>query len=163
MHINVSSLTLKSLSQTRWESRIKSVKVIKFQSPQIRDALLQLAQTSEDPKIKSGADCLVTYEIESLEFLLGMTIWYDILFAINSVSKNLQSKDMHIDVAIDQLKGLISYFKEYRENRFTSAMNSSKKIALKIEIEHVFREKRIIHWKKQFDENVHNEITRSTE
>ena len=163
MHINVSSLTLKSLSQTHWESRIESVKAIKFQSPQIRDALLQLAQTSEDPKIKSEVDCLVTYEIESLEFLLGMTIWYDILFAVNSVSKNLQSKDMHIDVAIDQLKGLISYFKEYRENGFTSAMNSSKKIALEIEIEPVFCEKRIIHKKKQFDENVHNEITCSTE
>ena len=54
-----------------------------------------------------------------------MTIWYDILFAVNSVSKNLQSKDMHIDVAIDQLKCLISYFKEYRENGFTFAMNSS--------------------------------------
>ena len=132
-------LTLKSLSQTRWKSCIESVKAIKFQAPQIRDALLQLAQTSEDPKIKSEVDCLVTYEIESLELLLGMTIWYDILFAVNSVSKNLQSKDMHIDVAIDQLKGLISYFKEYRENGFTSAMNSSKKIALEMEIEPVFR------------------------
>ena len=39
-----------------------------------------------------------------------MTIWYDILFAINFVSKTLQSKDMHIDVAIDQLKGLIFFF-----------------------------------------------------
>ena len=34
---------------------------------------------------------------------------------------------MHIDFAIDQLKCLISYFKEYRENRFTYAMNSLKK------------------------------------
>ena len=66
---------------------------------------------------------------------------------------------MHIDIAIDQLKGLISYFKEYRENGFTSAMNSSKKVALEMEIEPVFREKRIIHRKKQFDENVHNETT----
>ena len=41
-----------------------------------------------------------------------MIIWYDVLFALNFVSKNLQSKDMHIDVAIDQLKGLISFLKE---------------------------------------------------
>ena len=85
----MTGLTLKSLSQTRWKSRIESVKAIKFQAPQIRYALLQLAQTSEDPKIKSEADCLATYEIESFEFFLGMTIWYDILFAVNSVSKNL--------------------------------------------------------------------------
>ena len=45
-----------------------------------------------------------------------MTILYNILFAINFVSKNSQSKDMHIDVVIDQLKGLNSYFKGYREN-----------------------------------------------
>ena len=42
---------------------------------------------------------------------------------------------MHIDVAMDQLKGFISYFKGYRENEFTSATNSSKKIALEMEIE----------------------------
>ena len=42
---------------------------------------------------------------------------------------------MHIYVAIDQLKGPISYFKEYRENGFTYAMNSSKKIASKMKIE----------------------------
>ena len=40
-------------------------------------------------------------------------------------------------------------------------MNSSKKIALEMEIEPVFREKCIIHKKKQFDENVHNETTHS--
>ena len=104
-------LTLKPLSQTRWESRIKSVKAIKFQALEIRDALLQLIKTSEDPKTKSEVNCLATYEIEIFEFLLGITIWYDILFAVNSVSKNLQSKNMHIDVAIDQLKGLISFLK----------------------------------------------------
>ncbi|KAM4072324.1 hypothetical protein ACB094_11G129900 [Castanea mollissima] len=150
---NVTGLTLKPLSQTRWESRIEK----------IRDALLQLAKTSEDPKTKSEADCLATYEIESFEFLLAMTIWYDILFAVNSVSKNLQSKDMHIDVAIDQLKGLMSFLKKYREDGFTSAMNSSKEIATKMEIEPIFREKRIIRRKKQFDENVNDETTQSAE
>jgi hypothetical protein len=71
----VLGLTLKPLSQTCWESRIKSIKAIKFQTPQIRDALLQLAKTSEDLKTKSEANCLATYEIASFEFLLSMTIW----------------------------------------------------------------------------------------
>ena len=63
-----------------------------------------------------------------LKVLSYYWVWLfgNILFVINSVSKNLQSKDIHIDVAIDQLKGLISYFKEYRENGFTSTMNSCK-------------------------------------
>ena len=89
------------MSQTRWESRIESVKAIKFQTLKIRDALVKLAKTSEDPKIKNETMCLANYEIKSFEFLLGMNIWYDILFAVNSVSKILQSKDMHIDVAIN--------------------------------------------------------------
>jgi hypothetical protein len=36
---------------------------------------------------------------------------------------------MHIDIAINQLKCLISYFKTYREIEFASAMISSKEIA----------------------------------
>jgi hypothetical protein len=160
---NVPSLTLKPLSQTRWKSRIESIKAIKFQTPQIREALLQLAKTSEDPKTKSEANCLATYAIESFEFLLSMTIWYDILFAVNTISKNLQLKDMHIDVAIYQLEGLISYFKTYRENGFASAMISSKEIATIMEIEHVFREKRVSRRKIQFDEDANDETTQSAE
>ena len=59
-------------------------------------------------------------------------------------------------MAVYQLKRLISNFKGYRKNRFTSAMNSSKNIAFEMEIEPIFCEKRIIYRKKQFDENVHN-------
>jgi hypothetical protein len=90
--------------------------------------LLQLAKTNEDSKTKSEANCLVTYEMESFEFLLSTTIYYNILSAVNTVSKTFQSKDMHIDVTIDQLEGIISYFKNYRETGFTSAIISSKEI-----------------------------------
>ena len=71
------------MSQTRWESHIESVKAIISQTPNIRDALFELAEISENPKIKSEATSLVNYELENFEFLLGMTIWYDILFPIN--------------------------------------------------------------------------------
>ena len=93
---HIHNITLKSLSQTCWENRIESVKAVRFQTSQIRYALFELAKVSDDPKIKSETDGLATYELKNFEFLLGMNIWYDILFADNSISKNSQSKDMCI-------------------------------------------------------------------
>jgi hypothetical protein len=46
---------------------------------------LQLTKTNEDPKTKS--------EIKIFEFLLGIAIWYDRLFAYNFVGNNLYLKD----------------------------------------------------------------------
>ncbi|KAH9755296.1 Ac-like transposase [Citrus sinensis] len=86
-----------------------------------------------------------------------MIIWYDILFAVNTVSKNLQKEDMQIDVAINQLKGLTSFFENYRENCFVSAMISAKEIANEMEIEPKFHEKRIIRRKNKFGENNNEE------
>ncbi|XP_058734057.1 uncharacterized protein LOC131605754 [Vicia villosa] len=123
----------------------------------VRDALLKLSEMTDEPKIKSEADCLATYELENFEFLLGMTIWYEILFAVNSISQNMQSNDMCIVVAIEQLKGLVSFFEKYRENGFENALISAKEIAIEMNIEPKFHKKRIIRRKKHFDEIIDNE------
>ena len=77
--------------------------------------MIYLAENSANPGTKSEAESLAmseTYGIGSFEFLIGMIIWYELLFVVNKVSKILQSKDMDIDIAIAQVKGLISFFKD---------------------------------------------------
>ncbi|KAH1155044.1 hypothetical protein GLYMA_18G183000v4 [Glycine max] len=125
---NVSKFSIKSLSQTIWECRIESVKAIKFQAPKISDTLVQLSKTSEDPKIKSVTICLATYEMENFEYLLGMTIWYDILFVVNL------------------------------ENGFAFALESTKEMTIEMDIEPKFNEKCKIHRKNHFDDIVNDEI-----
>lgn len=50
--------------------------------------------------------------------------------------KSLQSKEMYIDIAIDQLKGLINYFKSYRENYFPSVKSMA------IEPKHIIKKRK---------------------
>ncbi|KAA3478242.1 zinc finger MYM-type protein 1-like isoform X1 [Gossypium australe] len=103
---------------------------IRFQTPQIRLALSELYESCNDAKSESLVNAL-----GSFEFLLGMVIWYEILFVINMVSKKLQSKSMCTDTTIKQLKGVLSYFEKYKDECFTSSMNITKSIGLDMNVE----------------------------
>ena len=119
-------------------------------------------ETSDDPKTFRDAKSLLSY-IMDFEFLFDMVIWYNILSAINRVSKMLQSKYIVIDVVISHLKALIYLFETYRETEFESDKIIAKEIVAQMKIEPTFCEKRIIYRNKQFDENASEEITHSAE
>lgn len=70
-------------------------------------------------------------ELGEYEFILAIVIWYEVLSAINLVSKNLQTKDILIDVAIEKVKGLISFFERYRETGFLEALEIAKELHLR--------------------------------
>lgn len=147
----IDDLTLKSLSTTRWESHIESVKAIKTQVGQIKEALMQLAQVSDDGKVCRDAESLVNGELSSFEFIVSLIIWHEVLDKINLVSKKLQSKYMLLDVAVQNLERLVVYFEKYRENGFDCAINEAKEIVDKIGVEPEFAIKHSFSRKKQFD------------
>ena len=89
MKNSVEGLTVKPLSITRWESRVESVKAIRFQISDIREALLQVAESDNDSLIQSQAKSLATNDLGDFEFLVAIVIWFEILYAVNLVSKKL--------------------------------------------------------------------------
>jgi hypothetical protein len=86
-----------------------------------------------------------------------MVIWHDVLFAVNSVSKKLQSPSMCIDSTLQLIQGVVSYFDTYREEGFASSVITAKEIASDMGVEPTFPVKRQVTRKKQFDETEYNE------
>jgi hypothetical protein len=149
---NVPKLTVKALSTIRWESRTSSVEPIRYQTPQIRPALLEVERCSpNDPKGVSDAQGLII-ALKNFEFFCGLVIWHDILFSINMVSKKLQSKTMCLDVALEQIEGVISYFKKYRDECFNHSIDIAKEIAEEMDVEPIFPKNRKGKRKKHFNE-----------
>ncbi|KAJ9565715.1 LOW QUALITY PROTEIN: hypothetical protein OSB04_001681 [Centaurea solstitialis] len=143
---DVESLINESLCATRWESHVESVKAIKTQLGQIKNALIKLTNVCDDGKVCRDVESLINGELSSFEFILSLVIWHEILYRINLVSKKLQSKDMFLDVAVQNLEGLVV------DNGFDLALIEAKEIAENIGVDPEFPVKRHACRKKHFDE-----------
>lgn len=66
------------------------VYAIKSQTSNLREALLQLVEQDNNPKIKSEVESLATHEIGNFEFLIAMFIWFELLTDVNEINKSLQ-------------------------------------------------------------------------
>jgi hypothetical protein len=104
-----------------------------------------------DTKGVSDAQGLVT-ALENFEFLCGLVIWHDILFSINMVSKKLQSKFVCMDTVLEQIEGVVSYFKKYRDEGINRSIDTTKEIAEEIDVEPIFPKTCKGKRKKYFDE-----------
>lgn len=146
-------LTLKPLSETRWECRVESIKAIRYQIPGIIKALEEVSDVTNDSKLKSEAHSLVTYELENYEFILSLVIWYDILVQVNMVSKSLQSVNTNLQMSTNMLKSLLDFLKKYRTNcnGFENAKITAHELANDIDVKPLFKKKRNNKLKKLFD------------
>ncbi|KAB0803518.1 hypothetical protein PPYR_00488 [Photinus pyralis] len=93
---NVSNLTLKSVSATRWESRIEAIKPLRFQLGEIYVSLIELLEdASRDIDTKHQAK-VFAQKICTFKFICSTVIWYDVLSKVNIVSKTLQGSKLNV-------------------------------------------------------------------
>ncbi|GBP47771.1 hypothetical protein EVAR_24022_1 [Eumeta japonica] len=102
---------------------------------------VELVEVTEDPKANNEAQS-VKNEISSYEFLLALCIWYDVLFAVNSVSKNLQAQKMHLGVASQLLQGLVQFFQKFKDEGFVAATLTARELGETLGVEPKFKEAR---------------------
>ena len=70
----VKGLSPKALSVTRWESHIESVRAIRSQPEELRDALIEISNTSKDDVVMAEAKGLCFNALEDFEFLISLYI-----------------------------------------------------------------------------------------
>lgn len=67
------------------------MKAVRFQFAFVYDALVEVAETANDPKARTEAAALAK-QLKNFPFLLSLFIWYDLLLQINILSKIMQTK-----------------------------------------------------------------------
>ncbi|XP_067130868.1 zinc finger MYM-type protein 1-like [Centruroides vittatus] len=129
----IKELTVKPLCDTRWECRIQSVKAVRYQIGEFYDALFEISEITEDPQIKSEAESLGN-AMKDYKFLVSLVFWYDLLFQVNYVSKELQSKPVDVSIALSSFEKLLKWLSDYRNTGFEQVLVQAKTLAEDLEI-----------------------------
>ncbi|XP_065443168.1 zinc finger MYM-type protein 1-like [Chrysemys picta bellii] len=135
---HVNSLTVKSLSQTRWENPIDALKPLCYELGNIYDALIEI---SDDTTFTGSSGNMAHSDAEALanglskfKFVTSLILWHNILFEINLTSKQLQEKNLNIHSAIQKLQQTKNILEEFRsDERFKRTLVDSLKLAEEID------------------------------
>lgn len=149
---HVPGLSVKPLSDTRWECRIDSVKAIRYQVGEVYDALVETSEITDEPKVKAETEGLAN-QLKDYKFLVSLIFWHDLLFKVNYVSKELQGKTKDIDEGMESFEKLLSWLRKYRESGFNDVLIGANDLAEAVELPLEFRkfqDKRLQRRKRMF-------------
>jgi hypothetical protein len=159
----VKNLTLKKVCETRWESRVNSLQAVRYQYAEVKGALEEEYQQSNDPVASSEVKSLAA-NLEKFEFLLALVIWYDVLFHVNLVSKSMQSECLDLSDATKIIDKCLKFLKKYRDEGFTTPLIAAKDIAEEADISPQFeavrsrKKKRMLPYENEDDAPTDPEI-----
>lgn len=139
------TVTLKSWSETQWESLVNSIEAVWYQAPNIRDALLEVTDALTKIEAQALAEEVGLYHLQ-----ICKVVWYDFLHQVNHVSKLLQSAIIQLDLAVDLLMKAKTSLTSYRDTGFAAAQASAKDIFEDMNVEPMLKEKWLRSTKRHF-------------
>ena len=146
-------LSIKSQSDTRWESRIKCIKPLRYNLKEVLLALKDLEAISierKDGRAASETKSLIAH-LSKWSFLLSVFICYDILFQVNKASKILQSYGVSLHTMETEIQASEKFLQNYRTTGYDSAATSAVEIAQELDIDPSFPPSRSGKKRRLFD------------
>lgn len=136
---HVTSLTLKPLCETRWESRIDAIQPFRYQIGELYDALYECSVNAKIDGYGQNAATGLARKLKSFKFLCCLVVWNYILFRINLISKMFQKVEMNISEAGELTTKIRDHFQKMRsEKGFEEMIVDAVEMADIIETEPVF-------------------------
>lgn len=134
----IPTLTLKPLSDTRWESRVDALKVLRYNLPKIPSLYTLSSDNTRDSETRNMANSLIL-KIKSYKFICSIITWYNVLTKINIVSKAMQQSDAILPNIIFMLEQTKSYLNDIRSDKgFNDILEEAKNIAEDIDCDPSF-------------------------
>ena len=127
------SLTLKSLSDTRWACRAEALKVIKKRLEDVITSLQKIAD--EDPSSGAQAQSLLN-SICTFNFVFNLVVLNEVFNITKILSKYLQSIDLSICAARSKISAVQESLREMRsDTEFQKYWKEAVEISRKLELE----------------------------
>lgn len=130
---NVSALTVKPLSNTRWESRINALLPLRYHIDKVYDAVYEASQDQKLDAFGRNSALGIAKKLQSFKFLCCVVTWHEVLFKINMVSKVLQNVTSDLQSSMGLIKSIQSFLENMRsDDGFNSVITDAKELAEKI-------------------------------
>lgn len=156
VQIGSSTLTLKSLSGTRWSANADAVKALKKNYCNILNILSQISNScNETPSTRHEANSLYL-KLKTFESALMTVIWDSILQRMNSVSKTVQSVNCEMAAIVPLYSSLAKFIDNVRNN--FSEYEKEAEVLVNTREYTISRAKKTPK-SKMLDESVSNEVT----
>lgn len=138
---HITNLTVKPLSETRWESRIDALEPLRYQIEEVYDAVYEATTDEKVDAFGKNKAIGIAKKLTDFRFLCCLITWHEVLFKINLVSKTLQRQDVHLQSALKLIESVKKFLETMRtETGLNSVITDAKELAEKLGITPEFQE-----------------------